>query len=305
MPCFRPTKGYQNLKGEFKKARTAQHFIPIEIPCSICHGCRQEKRDEWATRCLHEAKYHESNCFITLTYDDDNLPYGGSLVRWHFDKFIKDLRNYLAKQNVRIRYFGCGEYGSKTKRPHYHILIFGYFPKDAISTPASTAQKLFRSTALESLWPRGFVSVGLVEYGSAMYCAKYCMDRDPKSIAEKKGTYDRTSVLTMDLYTVDPEFTAMSRRPGIGKKWIEDNWKDVFPRDEIIVLTPKGFKKVKPPTYYMDWLQENYPAIWLEVKRQRRIKSDEQDPNETRETRLAQRELSKRRNASIISKRTL
>ena len=74
-----------------------------------------------------EAKLHKENCFITLTYNNNNLPKYKSLVKKELQDFFKRLRK---KYGEGIRYYACGEYGPKGKRPHYHAIIFGWKPKD-------------------------------------------------------------------------------------------------------------------------------------------------------------------------------
>jgi hypothetical protein len=51
------------------------------------------------------------------------VPEDGSLNVAHFQKFMKRLRDRI--KPLKIRFFHCGEYGDKTRRPHYHALIFG------------------------------------------------------------------------------------------------------------------------------------------------------------------------------------
>ena len=79
-------------------------------------------------RIMHEASnYGLSNSFITLTYNDNNLPHDLSLNHSHFQKFFKRLRKSLPFKTVR--YYMCGEYGDEFKRPHYHACIFNHdFP---------------------------------------------------------------------------------------------------------------------------------------------------------------------------------
>ena len=67
---------------------------------------------------------HEDNCFITLTYDDENIPWDGSLNKQHFQAFMKRLRWH--NKEKKIRYFHVGEYGEQLSRPHYHALIFNH-----------------------------------------------------------------------------------------------------------------------------------------------------------------------------------
>ena len=96
----------------------------LELPCGQCIGCRLERSRQWAMRCLHEASLYDSNSFITLTYDDSNLPYGGSLNYEDFQKFMKRLRKRI---NSKVRFYMGGEYGSEgTMRPHFHACLFGY-----------------------------------------------------------------------------------------------------------------------------------------------------------------------------------
>ena len=80
----------------------------LELPCGQCIGCRLERSRQWAMRCLHEASLHENNAFITLTYDDSNLPRGGSLDYSDFQKFMKRLRKRIGR---KVSFYCGGEYG--------------------------------------------------------------------------------------------------------------------------------------------------------------------------------------------------
>ena len=97
----------------------------LVVPCGKCLSCRIAKRREWTMRLWHELPYHQSSIFLTLTYDDDNLPPNASLSKSDLQKFFKRLRKDLSYVDRKIKYFAAGEYGPKTNRPHYHAIVFG------------------------------------------------------------------------------------------------------------------------------------------------------------------------------------
>lgn len=68
-----------------------------------------------------EARYSVDSTFLTLTYDEFNVPYNYYLQPEDLTKFLKRYRKRLGH---KIRYFAIGEYGDKTWRPHYHLAIF-------------------------------------------------------------------------------------------------------------------------------------------------------------------------------------
>ena len=102
----------------------------LEVPCGNCIECRLNKSREWATRIACEQYTSCNSIFLTLTYDDENLPMGNhflpSLVPDHVSTFMKDLRAYCKYHynTDNIRFYAAGEYGSVTARPHYHLCIF-------------------------------------------------------------------------------------------------------------------------------------------------------------------------------------
>lgn len=88
-----------------------------------------------------ELPYHENAWFLTLTYDNENIPYrmtwdegtGEVLVENYslnyedMKAFWKRLRRYLEYHELdkgKLMYFQCGEYGGKTHRPHYHAIVY-------------------------------------------------------------------------------------------------------------------------------------------------------------------------------------
>ena len=97
----------------------------ISIPCGKCLSCRLNRARDWANRCVLEASNFKENSFVTLTYEDAYVP--KKLCKSAVQLFIKKLRN----DGFKIRYFAVGERGDEKGRPHYHIIVFNYFPDDA------------------------------------------------------------------------------------------------------------------------------------------------------------------------------
>lgn len=229
---------------------------PITIPCGQCIGCRIERSRQWATRCVLEASLWTKNCFITLTYDDEHLPENGTLVKKHFQDFMKRLRK---KYGEGIRFFHCGEYGSKGGRPHYHACLFNFDFPDKYIFRASRSKHgfssvLYRSPSLEQLWPFGFSTVGDVTFESAAYVARYVL----KKITGKQAK---------EVYVHKiPEYVTMSRKPGIAKPWYDKFKFDVYPADHVII---RGDRQVRPPKYFDKCLDDEMPALLEEVKSRR------------------------------------
>ena len=177
MACYYPMKAYrsQTVNPSGKRSivfNKNQGFadMEVELPCGQCIGCRLERSRQWAIRMAHEAQLHEDNCFLTLTYNDENLPKHNSLKLKDFQKFMKRLRKAFGK---KIRFFHCGEYGEKFQRPHYHAIIFGLDFKDKILFSEQNDQKLYISPTLNKIWGLGHATIGDVTFQSAAYVARY------------------------------------------------------------------------------------------------------------------------------------
>lgn len=140
------------------------------VPCGICLECQQQKSKEWAFRCLLESLNYKDNCFLTLTYNETYNP--GVVVKKDLQDFLKRLRYFLGDK--KIKYFSCGEYGSKGKRPHYHLVIFGWKPSDLIFLKKTKKNEyIYRSPFIEQCWRFGFSSCGDLTYESCKYTAVY------------------------------------------------------------------------------------------------------------------------------------
>lgn len=256
MPCYHPIDAWR-ISGQSKLVfvEHKDNVAALKLPCGQCIGCKLERSRMWAVRCMHEAQLHDSNMFVTLTYDDEHLPAFGALVYADFQRFIRALR----KQVGKLRFYMCGEYGALNLRPHFHACIFGYRFDDLVYLrKLSSGFKLYRSTLLEKLWTRGYSSVGDVSFESAAYVARYiCAKLDGQSAdwvnpASGLRHYERVDKVTGEVSAVSPEFTRMSLKPGIGSEWFEKYGSEVFPSDYVI---SRGVK-VKPPRYYFNKLKE-------------------------------------------------
>lgn len=249
----------------------------LELPCGKCNGCRLAKAKEWAIRCVHEAKMHEANSFVTLTYDERNLPKDGSLDLSHWQKFAKRLRQAIGP----FRFLHCGEYGERTQRPHYHACLFGLdFYADRYYWRSIRGNPYYRSPLLERVWGKGHCEIGALTFQSAAYVARYCMKKQVP--AQDDARYERFDPGTGELWRVRPEYCTMSRRPGLGSSWLEQYMTDVYPHDQVV----HNGSRFRPPRYYDGKLPE---ADLEKLKAKRKLALSKQSSDRT-EARLRTRE---------------
>lgn len=271
--CFYPIKGFRRADGTGITQNRSLGFTdqPLTISCGQCRGCRLERSRQWALRCLHEAQMHSENSFITLTYDKSNLPADGSLVPSHFTKFMYRLRAKLKPK--KVRYYHIGEYGDDNNRPHYHALLFGHdFSADRVSRgKTKQGHPIFTSETLADLWGKGRTEIGTVTAQSAGYCARYILKKVTGDLADDHYVNKQTG-----LY-IQPEYSTMSRRPGIGSKWIEKYFSDVYPSDEVIF---EGYS-TPPPKFYDELLERRDPQLYQRIKSQRRLNGSQHEENNT------------------------
>lgn len=162
----------------------------MEYGCGQCMPCRINRQRQWVGRLQLELATSPLSAFVTLTYSDDNIPIENGqavLKKEDVQLWLKRLREKIYPR--KCRYFLVGEYGDRTYRPHYHLILYG----------VSSAE----SELLSSSWTLGFVHVGTPDPAALSYVCGYVT----KKMTSKKDPR---------LNGKPPEFTLMSRKPGIG-----------------------------------------------------------------------------------------
>lgn len=268
MSCYKPLYAYRsfekNPSGKFRIVFSqAKAFAPkpMLLPCGRCIGCRIDRSRQWAVRCVHEASLYERNCFITLTFNDDNLDKSGSLVKRDFVLFIKRLRKRFGPG---VRFFHCGEYGELNSRPHHHACLFNFDFPDKVLWSVRSGVRLYRSKILDELWPFGFCTVGDVTFESAAYVSRYIL----KKIVGKDAESHYVGRV--------PEYITMSRgckklgTGGIGKGWFNKFSTDIYPHDFVVM---KGGKTLKPPRFYDNIYDLTNPGDFAKIKLAREVKA--------------------------------
>ena len=248
--------------GRIKQEEYAKYYERCDIPCGKCPNCRLNHAGEWATRCTLEKKYWNKSCFVTLTYNGENLPKNRTLVKKDLQDFLKRLRYYhkgdkewvnpqSKKAEYPIRYVACGEYGPNTLRPHYHLAIFNWQPTDLKEYKKNhQGDMLYTSKELEKIWGKGFVIIGALEQQSAGYVARYCTKKINSKIKIKNK--------------MENEFIVMSRNGGIGIQYWNENKEKIIEHNGIY-LKGKNKVQLKPiPKYYKKkWKEQEEKDITL------------------------------------------
>lgn len=262
MACLYPVHAWRSREINPETGKYGITFNPIKalnstnsmaLTCGRCIGCRIDRSGDWAVRNMHEAQLWSQSCFLTLTYDDKNLPTDFSVHVEPLQLFFKKLRHRVPQ---KIRYFACGEYGEddpdplEGNRPHFHALVYNYRPSDLKLHSRNLDNPLYTSEKLATLWPYGFSTVGNVTYQSAAYVARYTQKKISGDPAPEH--YTRVHPVSGNICHVRPEFMVCSRRPGIGDGWFETYKSDIYPADFVVV----NGKQHRVPKYYHRKLTE-------------------------------------------------
>ena len=278
MTCYHPLTAYKHLDKKTDNGKSLitfgtpdgfDQYEEIHLPCGRCIGCRLERSRQWAVRCVHEALLAEKSCFVTLTYNTAHLHPSGSL-KFHkkdFVDFMKRLRKHFSKQDIKIRFFHCGEYGSVFQRPHHHVILFGVdFSDDKVFYKRTRAGYiLYKSATLDRLWSDkhgsliGISAIGECNFETVAYCARYVTKK-----INGEESYDH-------YYGRAQEYITMSRRPGIGHDWLLQN-PEIYNNDEVVI---RNGLVCRPPDYYDRIFDLIAPEFMEEIKEKRVAKAKE------------------------------
>lgn len=182
------------------------------ISCGKCIECLKRDQKEWCFRMLQEYEVTRTGVFVTLTYNDADLPTNsdgiGTLCYRDVQLFLKRLRKaYVNVKSINdfdnLRYWVCGEYGKRTGRPHYHLIIYGLKRKYWY--------------LINKCWCHGFIYLG---YNFNEKCVNYV-----SKYVSKLGVVKNTSgIIGSDKWCDDRNISRCFRHMslGIGKRYFEN-----------------------------------------------------------------------------------
>lgn len=316
MPCYYPLKAFDTF-GKTDKGKPQYRITPYKInhiefqngkwinidqefaspfaekvsrkftviPCGKCIGCRIAYSREWANRCMLENMYHNDSWFISLTYNDNNLPMRSTpwnddwidvptLQKHDFQLFMKRLRQnyersgYPTDEDYHLRYFACGEYGGETHRPHYHAIIYGLKLPDSDLTfykHDPRGYDYWISDLIDKTWNKGYAIIGKVNWDTCAYTARYILKKIRGPDAEE--FYYNSGF--------DKEFVVMSRKPGIAMDYYEQNKDKIYEFDKIIFGTDEKSFEIKPPKYYDRLFDHDDPESLQKIKEIRKERAEQ------------------------------
>lgn len=203
MACLWPRPGWRSPSGvvTFKPPPDEDRFTRFTAPCGGCIQCRIRKARDWTIRCTLELHEHQAAAWATLTYADEHLvrppqEEQGTLYKPHLSGYLKRLRERVRPSTVR--FFGVGEYGDQTLRPHYHVILYGVPPHER---------------AIAKAWPFGHVRVDPVTPSNIAYTAGYAQKKIRAGRGPARSYVDPD---TGEYFEWQEPFRLCSRRPGIG-----------------------------------------------------------------------------------------
>lgn len=267
----------------------------IPVPCGRCEACYKRKVSAWSFRLMQQSKVSESAYFITLTYDNQHVPISpkgfatldstkyilkeckrgthkgrNRKVQYssHMQLFLKQIRK---QHTSRILYYYAGEYGTKSKRPHYHAIIYNLnleliFDKKTCNLLRNTMYD-GKTEVTTKYWPHGHVTVGQLTAASVGYTLKYL------SKVCKIGKADWDDRV--------PAYAKMSKNLGLNyltPQMIQWHRNDLYNR---MYCNVDG-KKISIPRYYKlklyQWYEINMINEYLNIQKEVKNETGYREP---------------------------
>lgn len=221
----------------------------IDLPCGRCYECKARRVSGWSFRLMKEAEVSTSAFFITLTYSPENTRTSKNgfmtLDKRDVQLFMKRLRK---RNENKLKYYAVGEYGGKTDRPHYHIIM--------MNVDVET---------IKEAWDLGEIHIGDVNESSVGYTLKYV---SKESRIPKHQNDDRLK-----------EFSLMSKKMGMNYltpqmiKW-HLNENAILDR---MYCNLKDGKKIAMPRYYRDKIYSDFDKFRIQQHMERQERGKDVD----------------------------
>lgn len=287
--CGGPLLAYGLADGsQVWHAHAGMDVIAIRwIPCGKCASCRQVQAMDWATRLYLESYCHRESLFLTLTIADEHLrPRGtqGSVCKRDVELFLKRLRERALRcDGAAIRFDAVSEYSPQLYRPHYHLIVYGWWPADARQWARGKSGHMeFVSETLTQLWGKGRVTFQPFSAGAASYMAGHNSSKLMGQLAPDGPLFDGSGAFAG---VREPEFHWCSRHPGIGAAYF-DRYAEQILRLGFVVVD--GDRRLVP-SYFLDRGEREFPDLVDQLRADRELAARLAMPESTRE-RLAVRE---------------
>lgn len=165
----------------------------VPIWCRKCDECRDARINDWVGRCLAEDRYCTHSHSVTLTYGRDDAGNADHiraalLIYSDVQKMFKQVR----KAGYKFKYLVAGEYGTRKRRAHWHVLFFWY---------GSVPEVVLEQNWQWPYWKHGHSQWKDMHFGSARYVAKY--------VQKEQGDGEAEAMIRM------------SKKPPIGHEWFQ------------------------------------------------------------------------------------
>lgn len=222
MRCLSPIRIRQKVADAFGNKR--ETFV--DVPCGKCLACLSRRKQEWMFRLKQEWSKSFNTVFVTLTYSDEEIPcspHGDYTVsKKDFQLFMKRLRK---QHDTPLRFFGIGEYGSTTYRPHYHLLLFNCEKNIA--------------DLVRFCWQKGHTKTDECSGARINYICKYVV----------MGGVDDAFFKRLDDTLCERPFMLCSRKPYIGYGFLTSEMTDYMLSRDTTVVPVDGYATNVPRIY--------------------------------------------------------
>lgn len=239
------------------------------VPCGKCPNCAKRRASGWSFRLQQEQKVSTTAYFITLTYDTEYVPITPhgfmDLSKRDLQLFFKRLRKeHSGKIPNSIKYYAVGEYGGKSKRPHYHIIMYNALlelmvdKKTAYAVNNGVIPLDGKSPFVCKQWTNGHITIGQLNAATVGYTLKYIS----KPMWQKEHQRDDRQ----------KPFSLMSK--GLGKNYLSKamiDWHHADPENRMYINYEEN-KKAAMPRYYKNKIYQESERVRIgEIQRQKML----------------------------------
>lgn len=289
MACVQPLTAWSLAGGGQTWDRNDPDIVgPVYVGCGRCELCVAHRAADCKTRLIQEGYSHDLSICACLTYDEHHVGRLRSLSKRDAQRFIKAVFNLCARRGwPRPRFHLVGEYSPELGRPHYHVILFGFWPPDAEAYSKSRGgNQQMVSELLSKCWEhKGLVTFEDYSVGAATYCAGH---QASKLTAARSSFFDHQvrDEAGVVIGLREPEFRSSSRKPALGAEFFEKYGAQMLAHDFTVI----DGKEVPLPRFYDKLAKRLDPDRLSELKAERVLAAARQVADQTPE-RLAVRNV--------------